>query len=196
MRWTVVVAFSVLPIVNFFYFSNGERFYVELLPFVFVAVALLLRQVASVDVRAAQSLLIFLVGAHVVTSATRIAGDRWLRLHRPVPSERLARAIRDSSRAAPRILVFVRDTTIAEPLLIGLSQFNFGRFPGPVVVARDLRGENAQLACRLPGYRVLVAEFAPPPAAGGVRLVSWNDGPLAASRCDRPALVSTLPPSG
>jgi hypothetical protein len=92
--------------------------------------------------------------------------------------------------------VFVRDTTIAEPLLIGLSQFNFGRFPGPVVVARDLGAENAQLACRLPGYRVLVAEFPPPPAAGDARLVSWNDGSLVAGRCDRPALVSTSRPSG
>jgi hypothetical protein len=196
VRWTLVAAFSVLPIVNLFYFGNGERLYVELLPFVFVAVAAVVRHVGTIDARASRALFVFLVGAGVVTSATRIAADRWQRLHHPVPSERLARAIRDSSRAAPRILVFVRDTTIAEPLLIGLSQFNFGRFPGPVVVARDLRGENAQLACRLPGYRVLVAEFAPPPAAGGVRLVSWNDGSLAATRCDRPALVTTLPPSG
>ena len=196
VRWAVVAAFSALPIANLFYFGNGERLYVELLPFAFVAVALLLRQVASTDVRAARALLIFLVGANVVTSAARIAGDRWQRLHRPIPSDRLARVIRDSSRAAPRILVFVRDTTLAEPLLIGLSQFNFGRFPGPVVVARDLRAENAQLACRLPGYRVLVAEFAPHTAAGEVRLVSWNDGSLLAKRCDRPALVSTLTPSG
>jgi hypothetical protein len=85
---------------------------------------------------------------------------------------------------------------IGEPLLIGLSQFNFGRFPGPVVVARDLGAENAQLARRLPGYRALVAEFAPPHAARGARLVSWNDGPLVASRCDRPALASTSRPSG
>ena len=196
IRWVVVLAFSVLPIINFFYFGNGERLYVELLPFAFVGAALLIRQVASVDARAARALLIFLVGANVVTSATRIAADRSLRVHRPVPSERLARALRDSSRAAPRIHVFVRDTTLAEPLLIGLSQFNFGRFPGPVVVARDLGAANAQLVCRLPGYRVLVAEFSPPPAAGDARLVSWNGGSLAASRCDRPALVSTSRPSG
>jgi hypothetical protein len=192
VRWGVLAAFSVLPVVNFFYFSNGERFYVELIPFALVVAALLVRHVAHTDVCAARALLIFLVGANVVTSATRIAGDRWQRSRSPVASEVLARALRDSSRAAPRILVFVRDTTLSEPLLIGLSQFNFGRFPGPVVVARDLGAENAQLACRLPGYRVLVAEFAP--AARDARLVSSNDGSLVASRCDRPALVPTPRP--
>ena len=196
VRWIVLAAFSVLPIVNFFYFSNGERFYVELLPFAFVGVALVVRDVGAVDARAARALVIFLVGANDLTSATRIAGDRWQRRTRPIPSELLARARRDSSRAAPGVLVFVRDTALAEPLLIGLSQFNFGRFPGPVVVARDLGAENAKLACRLPGYRVLVAEFAPPPATRGARLVSWNDGPLVAGRCDRPALASTSRLSG
>jgi hypothetical protein len=193
VRWAVVAAFSVLPIVNFFYFSNGERFYVELIPFAFVSVALLLRHIGATDVRAARALLIFLVGANVVTSATRIAGDRWQRSRRPAAGEVLARALRDSSRAAPNILVFVRDTTLAEPLLIGLSQFNFGRFPGPVVVARDLGAENAQLACRLRGYRVLVAEFAP--AARDARLVSSHDPSLVASSCDRPALVPTPRPA-
>jgi hypothetical protein len=195
VRWGLAAAFSVLPIVNLFYFGNGERLYVELLPFAFVAVAVLVRHVGTIDARASRALFVFLVGAGVVTSATRIAGDRWQRLHHPVPSEALARALRDSSRAAPNILVFVRDTTLAEPLLIGLSQFNFGPFPGPVVVARDLRAENAQLACRLPGYRILVAEPAPP-AAGGARLVSWSDAPLDAGRCDRPALVPTSRSSG
>jgi hypothetical protein len=101
----------------------------------------------------------------------------------------LTRALRDSSRAAPRILVFVRNPPLSEPLLIGLAPFNFGRFPGPVVVARDLGAENALLACRLPGYRVLVAESAT--AAREARLVTPTDSSLATPPC-RPALV---PPS-
>ncbi|MFL5617893.1 MAG: glycosyltransferase family 39 protein [Gemmatimonadaceae bacterium] len=192
VRWMLLAAFGVLPIVNFFFFGNSERLYVELLPFALIGAALLVRHVGTVDPRAAHALLIFLVGANVVTSATRIADDRWQHTRHPPVTERLARTLRDSSRAAPRILVFVRDTTVAEPLLIGLSQFNFGRFPGPVVVARDLGAENARLACRLPGYRVLVAEFAP--AARDARLVSSNDASLVASRC-RPALVSIPRPS-
>ena len=192
VRWTIVAAFSVLPIVNFFYFSNGERFYVELLPFVFVAAALLVRHVGSTDPRAARALAIFLVGAGVVTSLARAADDHWQRIHRPSASEVLAQALLDSSRVRPRILVFVRDTTLSEPLLLGLSRFNFGRFPNSVVVARDLRAENARLACRLPGYRVLVAEYAP--AARIARLVALTDSSLASAACDRPALVTTPRP--
>jgi hypothetical protein len=192
VRWTIVAAFCVLPIVNFFYFSNGERFYVELLPFVFVAVAILVRHVGATDPRAARALAIFLVGAGVVTSATRAAGDRWQRIRHPSASETLAQALRDSSRARPRILVFVRDTMLSEPLLLGLSQFNFGPFPNSVVVARDLRAENARLACRLPGYRVLVAEYAP--AARIARLASLTDSSPVAAPCGRPALVTTPRP--
>ena len=192
VRWAIVAVFSVLPIVNFFYFSNGERFYVELLPFVMVTVALLVRHVGATDLRAARALAIFLVGAGIVTSVMRAADDRWQRTHQPLASEVLADALRDSSRVRPRILVFVRDTTLSEPLLLGLSQFNFGPFPNDVVVARDLRAENARLACRLPGYRVLAAEYAP--AARIARLVSLDDSAFVKAACDRPALVSTPRP--
>jgi hypothetical protein len=60
------------------------------------------------------------------------------------------------------------------------------------VVARDLGAENARLACRLPGYRVIVAEWAP--AARDARLVPVTDGSLTASRCARPPLVPIPPP--
>ena len=167
--------------------------YVELVPFALVAAALLLRRVGTIEPRAASALVIFLVGANVVTSATKIAGDAWQRTRHPTDSEALSRALRDSSRAAPRILVFVRNPPLSEPLLIGLAPFNFGRFPGPVVVARDLGAENALLACRLPGYRVLVAESTT--AARDARLFTPHDSSRAAGRCDRPALTPLLPPA-
>ena len=188
VRWAVVAAFAVLPLVNFFFHWNGERLYVELLPFALVAAALVVRRVREVDPRAARALAILLVGANVVTSATRIAGDAWQRTRRPNDVELLARALRDSSEARPGVLVFVRNPPLSEPLLIALAPFNFGRFPGPVVVARDLGSENAQLACRLPGYRVLVAET--DGAARVARLSSLADVTLATPRCDRPPLLS------
>jgi 4-amino-4-deoxy-L-arabinose transferase-like glycosyltransferase len=191
--WALVAAFGVLPLVNLFYFGNAERMYVELLPFAFVAAALLLRRVGTVEPRAAHALVLFPVGANVVTSATTIAGDARDRTRRPSDSEALSRALRDSVRAAPRILVFVRNPPLSEPLLVGLTPFNYGRFPGPVVVARDLGAENAALACRLPGYRVLVAESAT--AAREARLVTLSDSSLAVGRCDRPALIPTRPPA-
>ena len=46
------------------------------------------------------------------------------------------------------MLVFVRNPPLSEPLFIALSPLNFGRFPGRIVVARDLGRENATLICR------------------------------------------------
>ena len=187
VRWAVVAAFAVLPIVNFFFHWNGERLYVELLPFALVGAALVVRRVSEIDPRAARALVILLVGANVATSATQIARDAWQRARHPSDVELLARALRDSSDARPGVLVFVRNPPLSEPLLIGLSPFNFGRFPGPVVVARDLGPENAQLACRLPGYRALVAETGS--AARVAHLRSMSDSTLATPHCDRPPLV-------
>lgn len=191
-RWTIVAAFGVLPLVYLVYFANAERMYVELLPFAFVAAALLLRRIAAIEPHAARALVIFLVGANVVTSATTIAGDAWQRTRRPSDVVALSRAIRDSSRAAPRLLVFVRNPPLSEPLLIGLTPFNFGRFPGPVVVARDLGAENAVLRCRLPGYRALVAESAT--AAREARLFTPTDSSLATRPCRDGLAPSSRPP--
>ena len=192
VRWAVIAAFAVLPTINFFFYWNAERLYVELLPFALVAGALVVHRVWEVDRRAARALAIFLVGANVVTSATRIAADSRQRERRGANVESLARALRDSSRSQPGILVFVRNPPLSEPLLIGLAQFNFGHFPGPVVVARDLGSENAQLACRLPGYRVFLAET--DSAARDAHLRPLIDSTLATPRCDRPALVPLTRP--
>ena len=193
-RWAVVAAFAMLPLVNLFYYGNAQRMHVELLPFVLVGVAIVVARVREVDARAARALIVFLVGANLVTSATQVAGARSRQMRRPSDSELLARALRDSARAAPGLLVFVRNPPLSEPLLVGLSRFNFGAFPGPVVVARDLGAENAQLVCRLPGYRVLAAESSTP--AREAHLVSIADPSTANAPCDRPPLVSTLRPRG
>ena len=191
VRWAAVAAFLVLPIINFFFFGNSDRMHVELLPFALVGAALVVRHVQQDDPRAARALAIFLVGANVVTSATRIAGDRWQRSRFAADTAALVRALNDSSDVRRGVLVFVRNPPLSEPLLIGLTRFNFGRFPGPVVVARDLGVENAQLACRLPGYRVLLAET--DSAAREARLRTFGDSVLATPRCDPPLVPLNRP---
>jgi hypothetical protein len=101
----------------------------------------------------------------------------------------VTRAVYDSIRTPGPILVFVQNAPLSEPLLIGLSRFNYGRFPGRVVVGRDLGPENAQLACRLPGYRVLRAEAST--SSRSARLVTYPDGIAAPARCELPPLVSS-----
>ena len=193
VRASLVLALAVLPIVNFFYYANGERMHVELLPFAIVGAVLLVARLRELDPRAASALAVFLVGANLVTSAARIAGDWRQRQHAPAETETFVRAVRDSSRAAPGVLVLVRDRPLAEPLLLGLWRFDVGPFPGPVVVARDLGAANSRLACRLPGYRVLLAESAT--AAREARLVSFTDSIAAPARCADPPLVSTTAPT-
>ena len=187
-RAGVVAAFAVLPIINFLYFSNGERLYVELLPFVVVAVAVVVRGVHDVDPRAARALAVFLVGANVVAGTTWVSAEGWKRRVRPTDSEVIARAVADSAETGGPILVFVQNPPLSEPLLIGMTRFNFGRFPGRVVVGRDLGPENVRLACRLPGYRLLRAESST--AARDARLVSHPDGRAARAPCDLPRLVN------
>ncbi len=186
IRPAILAAFAVLPIVNLFYFGNGTRLYVELLPFILIGAAMVVRGVHEVDPRAARALAVFLVGANVVASTTWITAEGWKRRTRPSDSEVVTRALLDSARAPGPILVFVQNPPLAEPLLIGLTRFNFGRFPGPVVVARDLGRENARLACRLPGYRLLRAEASA--AARDARLVSYPDSIPTLARCDLPRL--------
>jgi 4-amino-4-deoxy-L-arabinose transferase-like glycosyltransferase len=192
-RIALVAAFAVLPLVNLFYFSNDARMYVELLPFVLIAAAIVVHGVHAVDPRASRALAIFLVGANVVAGTTHVAADARARRNRPTDGEVVARAIADSLRAPGRLLVFVQNPPLSEPLLVGLSRFNFGRFPGRVVVARDLGAENAQLTCRLPGYRPLRAVAST--AARDAHLLAYPGGIGAPARCADPPLVSSTPPT-
>ena len=100
----------------------------------------------------------------------------------------VARALATPKVGLPGDLV----AALVPPLLIGLARFNFGRFPGSVVVARDLGPENAQLACRLPGYRVLLAET--DSAARDAHLRRMTDTTLATPHCDRSTLVPLTRP--
>jgi hypothetical protein len=185
--WSVVAAFAVLPLVQFFYAGNVERYYSELLPFVVLGVALLVQRIGERDPRFARALAVFLVAAGVVSGAGRVAGALWQRSRHPDDAARVARAIALARPAERRLLVFVHDSAFSQPLLLSLVHQNFERFPGPVVVARDLGAEDARLVCRLPGRRVFFAEAATPDHEA--RLV---ERPAPAIACDptRPPLAS------
>jgi hypothetical protein len=85
--------------------------------------------------------------------------------------------------------VFVRNAPLVEPLFIALSPLNFGRFPGRIVVARDLGRENINLICRMPGRAVLIAEAAT--KEHGARLLPVQPDSTPGMTCGAPAL-STL----
>jgi hypothetical protein len=187
VRWAVVAAFALLPVIQFFYSGNVQRYYAELLPFVVLGVALLVHRIGERDPRFAHGLRVFLVGASVVAGAGRVAGALRQRAKNPDEGSRVARAIA-LARPGPRgLLVFVHDSAFSQPLLLSLAHLNFAHFPGPVVVARDLGAEDARLACRLANRRVLFAEASTPDQEA--RLV---ERPAPAISCD-PSLPPLAP---
>jgi len=186
IRWATIAAFAVLPLANFFYFGNGERLYLELLPFVMVGVALIVARVWASDAVAGRALTVFLLGGSVAASATSGAATLRDRARQPSDGTILTRQILDAQRTRGPMLVFVRNAPLSEPLFIALSPLNFGQFPGRIVVARDLGPENAALMCRLPGRAVMIAESAT--KEHGARLLPVDSTP--GTSCRAPALTT------
>ena len=108
------------------------------------------------------------------------------RVRHPSDGAIVMRELRAAQRTSGPMLVFVRNPPLAEPLFIALSPLNFSPFPGPVVVARDLGAENANLVCRMPGRRVMIAEAAT--KEHGARLLPADSTP--GTSCRAPALTT------
>jgi len=160
VRGATIAAFCTLPLAYFLYFDNGERFYLELLPFITVGAAMIVARVWESDAAAGRALAVFLLGANVASSATSAALVVRDRVDHPSDGAIVMKDLQAAHRMSGPMLVFVRNPPYAEPLFIGLSPLNFSPFPGPVVVARDLGAANAKLVCRMPGRRVVIAEAA------------------------------------
>ncbi|HEX7980998.1 MAG TPA: hypothetical protein VF461_20490, partial [Gemmatimonadaceae bacterium] len=186
LRGAAVAAFAVLPLAYFFYFDNGERMYLELLPFAAVGVALIVARVWQFDVTAGRALAVFLVGASVASSVTSLAALARDRVRRPTDGAIVMRELLTTRRTSGPMLVFVRNPPFAEPLFIALSPLNFAPFPGRIVVARDLGRDNASLICRLPGRTVMIAEAAT--KEHGARLLPADSIPGV--NCRPPALTT------
>jgi hypothetical protein len=184
-----LAAFCTLPLAYFLYFDNGERFYLELLPFFALGVALIVARVWESDATAGRALAVFLLGASVVSSATSAAAAVSERMRHPSDGAIVMRQLEAAQRANGPMLVFVRNPPLAEPLFIALSPLNFGRFPGRIVVARDLGHENVNLICRMPGRAVMFAESAT--REHGARLLPVQPDSTTIRICRAPAF-STL----
>jgi hypothetical protein len=186
VRARVIAAFAVLPLVNFFYFGNGERFYLELLPFAAVGVALIVARAWESDARAGRALAIFLVGASIASITTSIAADERERARHPSDGVVVMRELNAARRTNGPMLVFVRNPPLSEPLFVALSPLNFSPFPGPVAVARDLGRANTTLICRMPGRAVMIAEAATD--EHGARLLPTQADSIRGTLCRAPAL--------
>ncbi|MFL5576696.1 MAG: hypothetical protein ACJ79S_12085, partial [Gemmatimonadaceae bacterium] len=152
-RWVVVVApFLVLPVAHFFYFFSETRFYTELLPFLFVGVAVLLEELWRRDASAGRAMLTLGLTGTVAYSALWLAVGVLTFRGRMAAFEAVERARREHGRVA----LFVADTSTAtRGAFYALYVLNVDRFPGDVVVARDLGPANRMLTRTLPGHTPL-----------------------------------------
>ena len=188
VRGATIAALCTLPLAYFLYFDNGERFYLELLPFAALGVALIVARVWESDAIAGRALLVFLIGASVASSATTAVAAVRERARHPSDGAIVMRELLAAQRTSGPMLVFVRNPPMAEPLFIGLSPLNFGRFPGRIAVARDLGPDNARLVCRMPGRTVMIAESST--RDHGARLLPVQPDSTPAAVCRAPALSS------
>jgi len=155
--WAKVSTFLFLPVFHFFYYFAGPRFCIELLPFLLLAVAILVTEIHSRDKRVGQSIGCFLLLGSVLASATHLREDYKV-FHngfRPY-----FEAIADLHRQKGDLLVFVDDQPTAssavppgyQVLFEALSWFSVDTFPGSVIVARDLGPQNSKLTERWPEH--------------------------------------------
>lgn len=147
IRAGIVGAFLFLPVAYFFYFSSSTRFYVELIPFAMIGLALLVAQLAAADWRrtAAPLLgLLALMGAVRLTTIDRPGDWVWQRVVASAGQLEAAHA-----RLGP-LLVFIEEPLPEAYLFRRLWQFNSDGFESPILVARSQGARDLELARAFP----------------------------------------------
>ena len=137
-RWAVL-GFLTLPFVHLFFRSANVRYLLPLLPFVLVALGLVLAELWRAP-RARAAVVLVLAGGLVALSEPYRAGQVYRRMRLP-QFER----VEQLRRQCGRVLLFVKEPDVDEPLLAQLWWFDRDGFDGDVVVARDLGDRNAEL---------------------------------------------------
>ena len=154
LHWGIISVFMILPVAYFFFRNDDVRYFVELLPFMFLAVATMLVTIGRRRKGLALALVAMMVLSQVIIAvptadANRPAAIRtWQRSdYGPTaPARRMAFASIDSlQREHGRILLFSREATPFDNQIDRLYIHNTPDFNGPVLVARDRRERNVEL---------------------------------------------------
>ena len=147
IRGRIVGAFLLLPAAYFFYFSTSTRFYVELIPFAMIGLALLVAHLAAADWRRTASPLLgllALMGAVRLTTIDRPGDWVWQRVVASAGQLEEAHA-----RRGP-LLVFIEEPLPEAYLFRRLWQFNTDGFESPILVARSQGARDLELARAFP----------------------------------------------
>jgi hypothetical protein len=150
-KLSTAAAFLLLPIAYGFWFYAASWYYVDALPFVFLAVALMLERMRSVRPIVARNFGIYLL----ITVPTFAVAETY-RVRQVYEPCREAYDDVEKMRASGRLLIFADDQVtngLSEMTLECLFVYNTRGLNGDVVVARDLGSMNGELIGRYPGYR-------------------------------------------
>jgi len=166
ISWPLLALFSLLPAVQFFFWSPQLRMYFELLPFLLLAVAAMLVTIQSRWPRLATALMAMLIITQAVlvipADPKKPAGHRpWVASdYGPIaPARPLAfRSVDSLARAHEKVLLFSREATRYDNLIDRLYIFNEPDFNGRIVVARDRGALNQDLMRRYPEHVPILVE--------------------------------------
>lgn len=156
IRVAVALPFLVVPGVYFFYFDDLVRLWSELLPFLFIGIGVVLARLYDAG-RVRRGTITALVAAQAMVSL--------LTLSRAYRAERdgfagngfafMEEVARLREERGP-ILVFVNEPDDQRIWFHSLSLYNVDRFPGDIIVARDLGPANEALIERFPTHEPLL----------------------------------------
>ena len=155
--WFIVAAFMLLPLGHFFHFNSRIRFYVELVPFAAIGLALLVAHLAATDWRRTAAPLvaaIALLAALRLVTVTRSDDAAWSRV--------VASAEQLESEHARRgdLLVFIEEDKPEAYLFRRLWKFDAEGYDSDILVARSWGPErNRALAAEFPNRTALTATW-------------------------------------
>ncbi|HEX6316751.1 MAG TPA: glycosyltransferase family 39 protein [Gemmatimonadaceae bacterium] len=165
IAWLAVACFALLPIAHFFYWGEPLRLYMELLPFLVLATALMLATVYRRWPRMALGLAGSVIISHLVLALPWPAGSGGG--HRPWTGTDyvVAKGRRETVRMADSLarvhgplLLFSREASRFDNQIDRLYQFNGDRFDGPILVVRDRGEANESLISRFPDRMPFLVE--------------------------------------
>src|SRR5262249_5265149 len=145
-RWTVLLIFLPLPVLHSIYFFPDVRFFTEVLPFIDIGIASMLVFLYTKRPFVTKALL----AATIILNLIQIGKMTYEEYSFRQTYARLYQRIEDFAKANKKALVFVKRTNGDEYFLEALYWFNVDRFPGDIIVARDIGAENTVLMKKYP----------------------------------------------
>jgi hypothetical protein len=142
--------FLIVPAIQFFYYYQDLRYYIELLPFVAVGTAAIFADLRRRAPRLSASLLVFLVAGSVFVSCLSLDRDAADFRRRVLPAFHAAERLMQEN---PHVLLFVRERPEDPTTFEDLCLFNAEKSADRIVVARDLGRRDKVLMRLYPNYR-------------------------------------------